>query len=186
MKNTLAIACYLLVLACLSCRAEPDKILDEAKQRAGEVREKALVAAQDSQKIRSEIERLLAAADRKDLARLKEACEAIDLSLGTRVLAQYYGAFAMEVNEGPAAVIDHLHGEIEKRPEGDRERSALVGLRKYFEAKGTTTTKDALILVLLVALEAKFPHGRGTILLAPFLESPGNKAADAENRQEPR
>jgi hypothetical protein len=58
-----------------------------------------------------------------------------------------------------------------KLDEGDAERAAITGLRKYFEAKGTLTTKDAAVLILVVALEAKFPHGRGTIFLVPFLDS---------------
>ena len=29
-----------------------------------------------------------------------------------------------------------------------------------------------VFLILLVALETKFPHGRGTILVAPFLDLP--------------
>lgn len=173
MTKIYAIACCGLLPLCLSCNAEPGDVLSEAQERAGVAREQVTAMAADAQ-IGTKLERLIAAVDERDFEQLKDACQAIDLHLGTRVLTKYHRAFALEIEEGPQSVIEYLTAEIEGCADSDAERSALVGLRRYFEAKGTTTTRDALVVVLLVALETKFPHGRGTIVLAPFLELPDN------------
>ena len=104
----------------------------------------------------------------------------VDVRLGTRVLVKYYKAFSLEIKEGPPSVIEYLNTEINNLADGDSERKALMGLRRYFEAKGTLTTRDAAVLILLVALETKFPHGRGTAFVAPFLDLPKSEDGSHE------
>lgn len=180
MKRTAILVFPVLALCCLSCGHDPDTLRIEAEKHASKIehqaKEQVQAIGQNAELIKSEIERLIAAVDQKDVRKLKNACEAVDFRLGTRVLVKYYRAFALEIEEGQPSVIEYLDAEIENLADEDVERSALVGLREYFEAKGTLTTKDAAIIILAVALEAKFPHGRGTIFLVPFLDS-----ADAEN-----
>lgn len=173
MKKTAILVFPVLALCCISCDHAPDALRIEAEEQASkiedQVREQVQTIGENADRIKSEIHRLIAAVDQKDIQKLKDACKEIDLQLGTRVVAKYYRAFALEVEKGPPNVLEYLDDEIGTLPDGNVERSALSGLRKYFEAKGTLTTRDAAILVLAVALEAKFPHGRGAVFLAPFL-----------------
>lgn len=153
------------MLCGLSCDRNPDALQDEVEKQAAEIAQQIKEQAQampNAPQIKAEIDRLIGAAEQKDLERLKSACDAVDLRLGTRVLVKYYKAFSLEIEEGPASVIGYLNAEIDGLADADVERTALTGLRQYFEAKGTLTTKDAAVIILLVALEAKFPHGRGT------------------------
>jgi len=77
---------------------------------------------------------------------------------------------SLEVTEGPSSLLAYLNSEINGLVDGGAEKTALIGLRNYFEAKGTLPTKGAAVLILLVALETKFPHGRGACLVAPFMD----------------
>lgn len=183
MRATVILVSVLVMCLCLSCGRDPDTLRTEMEKQATEIAEKAkdqVQAVPNAQQIKAEIDRLLGAVDQKDLQRLKNACDAVDVQLGTRVLAKYYKAFSLEVEEGPQSVIAYLNAEIDNLPDGDAERTALVGLRKYFEAKGTLTTRDAAVLILLVALEIKFPHGRGTVFVAPLLDLPKSEDGPKE------
>ena len=183
MMKTAILVFPVLTLCCISCGHDPEALRIEAEKQASkiedQVREQVQIIGENANLIKSEIDRLIAAVDQKDIQKLKDACEEIDLQLGTRVVAKYYRAFALEVEKGPPSVLEYLDDEIGNLPDGNVERSALLGLRKYFEAKGTLTTRDAAILVLAVALEAKFPHGRGAVFVAPFL--PLLDSAETEN-----
>jgi hypothetical protein len=137
-------------------------------------------ALPNTQQIKEQIDGVISAVDQKDLQKLKDACDVVDVQLGTRVLVKYYTAFSLEIKDGPPSVISYLQNEISSLADGDAEKKALTGLLKYFEAKGTLTTRDAAVLMLLVALETKFPHGRGTIFLAPFLDLPKSEEGPNE------
>jgi hypothetical protein len=188
MKKTAILVFPVLTLCCISCGHDPHALRIEAEEHASEiedqVREQVQTIGENADRIKSEIDRLIAAVDQEDIQKLKNACEAVDLQLGTRVAAKYYRAFALEIETGPPSALEYLNDEIENLPTGSVEGSALTGLRRYFDAKGTLTTRDAAILVLAVALEAKFPHGRGAVFLAPFL--PLLDSADTKNEPSQR
>ena len=123
--------------------------------------------------VRAKVEDLIPAIEQRDLDRLKTVCAELDVMLDTDVLGTYYRTFAIEVQSGAAAAKRYLAEELSDSARNDWQKRALSALKAYFDAKGMISTKDAALLVVAILLEVKFGHGRGAILVVPFMDDPG-------------
>jgi len=173
-------------LALASCADDGDakRRLQQATDAASEYTEKALGEAETSiVAVRDEIEALIPAIEEKDLERLKTVCGELDEMLDTEVLGCYYHAFKIELQSGPASAQEYLAGKLSESTISEGKKRPLRALKAYFDAKGTISTKDAALMVVAIALEVKIGHGRGAILVVPFMDDPGEAFSSSEEEE---
>jgi hypothetical protein len=186
MKTPRLLIVCLPFLAFASCGDDGDarRRLQQATDAASEYTKKSLAEAETTIiPVREQIEALIPAIEEKDLEQLKTACGELNELLDTGVLGLYYRAFAIEVQSGPAAAQEYLAETLSDPALRDNEKRPLQALKAYFDAKGSLSTKDAALLVVAIALEIKIGHGRGAILVVPFMDDPGEAFSNSDEER---
>jgi hypothetical protein len=177
MKTSRLIPFCLGLLVLTSCVDEPGDAkahLQQARKTASEYGKKVREDVDSLVAIKAKVEALIPAIEEKDFEKLKTVCTELDVLLDTDVLGAYYRTFAIEVKSGPAAAKQYLAEKLSDSTLGDEKQRPLRALNAYFDAKGTVSTKDAALTILAILLEVKFPHGRGAVLVVPFMDDPGS------------
>ena len=125
--------------------------LQSARSRLSAEYENAQVVAQARDFLR--------AVEGRDMEALKKICTAGGETAGdyAAILNDYYHAFAVENDQGPAAARARLAEDIAKPGLTPARLTALRGLDKYMEAKGSVRTREAAAWILIIALECKYP-----------------------------
>ena len=171
---------FLVFPSCVDNR-EATRRLQQATHAASEHTKNAIGDADTSiVAIREQVEDLIPAIEERDLERLKAACGELNALLETNALRCYYRAFAIELQSGPASAKEYIGEELSNPARSDDEKRLLRALKAYFDAKGTISTKDAALMVVAIALEIKIGHGRGAILVVPFMDDPGEAFSGSE------
>jgi hypothetical protein len=186
MKTARFLIVCLPVFAFASCADDGDarRRFQRATDAASEYTKKALGEAETSiVAVREQIEALIPAIEEKDLERLKTVCGELDELLDTDVPSFYYRAFKIEFQSGPASAQAYLADKLSDSALSDGEKRPLRALKAYFDAKGTISTKDAALMVVAIALEVKIGHGRGAILVVPFMDDPGEAFSTSEENE---
>lgn len=151
---------------------------DELAEAAKEVREAAKAATSQAAQQLDEAQVLVFskqfvdAVQARDMESLKRLCTVEGSGEYREIMTCYYNAFAIENSQGADAARRFLAEEIAKPDNSPARAKALKALGEYFEAKGSLGTKEVAGLVLVVALEAKFPH-RGGVLGAIIADKLG-------------
>jgi hypothetical protein len=186
MKTTRLLIVCLASLSFASCADDGDarRRSQQATEAASEYTKKTLGEAETSiVAVREQVEALIPAIEEKDLERLKTVCGELNASLDTEVLGFYYRAFAIELQSGPASARQYLAEKLSDTALGENEKRPLRALKAYFDAKGTLSTKDAALLVVAIVLEVKIGHGRGAILVVPFMDDPGEAFSSSAEKE---
>ncbi len=104
---------------------------------------------------------LMAAVELRDLGDLKRLC--VDQVAGEYkvIMSCYYNAFVIENDQGVEPARKYLADEMKAEGISPSKAKALGVLNVYFAEKGTLCTKEVAALVLIIGLEAKFPHRGG-------------------------
>lgn len=149
----------LAVLVAVGCDKEKTRKAQESIQaatsRLSQEYEQAQVAAQARQ--------IFSAVESRDLGALKKLC--LDQGNGEdgQIMSCYYNAFAIENNEGVDAARAFLVEEMAREDIGPARGKAVKALSKYFEAKGSLRTREVAGIILVIALESKYPHAGGMV-----------------------
>jgi hypothetical protein len=147
---------WLAGLALLGCDKEKaQKALKDATSKLSKEYEESKVLAH--------AQRFIGAVESRDMATLKRLCSDRDCADYEAIMTCYYNAFAIENEQGVDAARGYLADEMAKGGKTPAKDKAVAALNEYFKAKGTLRTKEVAGLVLIIALEAKYPHKGGVI-----------------------
>lgn len=145
-----------LILALAGCDTES---VDDAKS-AVDSTVAALSREYQESAVATHAERLGAAVEARDLDALRRVC--CDEGEGDyrAIMTCYYDAFVIESRDGTEAARAYLREERSREGNSPARAKAVGALGAYFEAKGSLRTREVAGLVLLIALEARYPgHG---------------------------
>lgn len=149
----------LAVLALVGCdKGEVAKARKTAKEAAAKLSQEY-----EESKVLAQARELLAAVDSCDLDGLKQLCvDQVDGDYKV-IMSCYYNAFVIENDQGVEPARKYLADEMKAEGVSPVKAKALGALNTYFTEKGSLRTREVAGLVLIIALEAKFPH-RGAAL----------------------
>lgn len=158
MKASLLLLSLLCVLGA-GCDSDP---VDKAAQAAKDAAKEATQAI-DEARVAQFASDLVAAVELRDLTNLGRLCTQSGTGDYQEVMTCYYSAFAIENEQGVEAARLYLANESAAEANTPSRQAGLELLTKYFDAKGTLCTKELAGLVLILALEYKYPHGGGKV-----------------------
>ncbi len=166
MKALLICSLFFLVILIGGC----DKAKEKAKAKITEAASQAVAAgaarlAQEYEeaKVVEYARQFVAAVDAKDLDKLKGFCTDPANADYNGIMGCYYNAFAIENSQGVGPARKYLADETAKPDNPPARAKALAALNAYFDAKGSAHTKECAALILIIGLEAKYPHYGGKI-----------------------
>jgi len=122
-----------------------------------------LAAEYRESNVAAHAERLVKAAEARDLPALKRLCDDQASADYSAIMGCYYNAFVIEDGQGVEAARAYLAAEAAKGDNTPARARAIGALRGYFAAKGSLRTKEVAALILVVGLEAKYGHRGGMI-----------------------
>ncbi|HAB19221.1 MAG TPA: hypothetical protein PLX89_17110 [Verrucomicrobiota bacterium] len=156
--------CGLIALCSLAC--------DRAKKLAQESKEGLQIVEQ----VGSQLGELYTLISANDFAQAKALGAKLDRFLDTRVLSWCIQALAIEEAKGAPVALAWVKEVKDREGISADELKVLEMLERHFVAQGKGRTGDLLLLIGAIAVEKKFGHGAGGLLLA-FREkvSPGGK-----------
>lgn len=140
---------------------DKDKV-ERTKKTAKEAAAKLSQEYEES-KVLAQARQLLAAVESRDLASLKQLC--VDQADGDYkdIMSCYYNAFVIENDQGVDPARKYLADEMKRDGNSPAKVKALEILNEYFSEKGSLRTREVAGLVLIIAVDAKFPHGGGLL-----------------------
>ena len=135
---------------------------EKAQQAARQAASRASQEFEES-KLLARAAELLRAVDARDLKGLKRLCGDPDCADYEAIMTCYYNAFVIENDQGVEAARGFLAGEMAKAGAAPVRDKAVKLLNGYFQAKGSLCTREVAGLILIAALEAKYPHRGGRV-----------------------
>jgi hypothetical protein len=134
------------------------ELRDATTQAAAEVKDRL-----DETQIAAQAKDLVKAVEARDLESLKRICLNQDAGEYREVMGCYYNAFVVEEKQGPDAAKKYLADASTKADCPPIRAKAIGALSEYFNAKGSLRTKEVAAMILIFALETKYPHRGGVV-----------------------
>ena len=153
----------LAVLALAGCDREKVRDAKTAAEEAAKAAAAKLSQEYEESKVVAHAQGFISAVEARDLEGLKRLCADVGGGDYEAILTCYYDAFVIEDEQGVDAARKYLAEEMAREDRTDAEAQAVGVLNGYFTAKGSLRTREVAGLILIVALEAKYPHAGGKI-----------------------